>query len=93
MNIDEVLLTEKEINKLDKQFRKFPQKLHKEKNGLVRAWQDYLDYRHKAQCLKLLEWLEKAGLLRCEYPIKAGNRKCHRKTCRRCELVSKLKEG
>jgi hypothetical protein len=80
MNIDELKSTPKERKQLHKQYEET-------------VSDSYTDGAMRLGQLKLLEWLDKQWLLRCDYRIQDGNRKCYRKTCRRCELESKLKEG
>ena len=82
MNIDEVLLTDSEI----------------EDEVAGDAWLDDMSWVCKAQCLKLLEWLKEEGLLNHTgfWTYGAQGSKptwtC-RDYCKLCELESKLKEA
>ena len=69
MDLNDVILTLKELDELDEQFKKLPINVRKSngKGGLDRAWQNWVDFKNKAQCLKLLVYLRENEVLDHSY--------------------------
>jgi hypothetical protein len=88
MNIDDVLLTEKEIDSVQKY----------NKGAL---WDFVSEQICKAQCLKLLEWMKTNNVIGhktftvadISFQKNAPLRNVCYEDCKLCELESKLKEG